>query len=160
MLPGMLTETRIGSKGFGLEVKVTGQNELEEEPRSLGRKALRAMLRKAFRGAAKIVQAEYKRLVPRRSGLYKQAIKVRAIKRRKHYVGAVAVVDKKSFKDAFYSGFVEWGTKTAKGKERIKAGHYGEQAFKNVNRKALDFIIDTLRTELGLAKSWKQAPEE
>jgi HK97 gp10 family phage protein len=96
-----------------------------------------AAIRKGSRIAAKIIAASVKATVPVATGAMKASLKVRALPRSRRYVGTRAV-----FEGVYYLGFVEYGTKHARGKRFY---HRSEEAVKG---QAMSTFISTIKGEL------------
>lgn len=99
---------------------------LDGLPRLIARKCLR----KALRPAAKLVQRRAKELAPRQTGALVRDIRVRALPRSTKFIG-VDVLMGKGVADqqdvAYYSSFVEFGTKHQAPDQFMRIAAYKEE---------------------------------
>lgn len=82
----------------------------------------------ATREAAKLIMAEVKRTIPKRTGLLRKSVKVRAIKRSRKRIGVRVTTSKFNSNyqgKAFYGAFLEFGWKT--GSRRVSSPKVGEK---------------------------------
>jgi HK97 gp10 family phage protein len=119
---------------------VQGAEQLQQKLSELSKTHAKAAIRKGTRAGAKIVQAEAKNRVPVRTGRLKKGLKVRAMPRKKNYVGTMVRLADTG--EVFYGGFVEFGTKY------IKPRHYLENASKAVKDAALNKAITEAKAEI------------
>ena len=111
--------------------KLTGDAALDAKFAALPGKMQKQILRDALRPAAKILQSEVVRIVPRRTGLLARSFKVRAGKRtRKDLVRFNVQTRAGDYKGAtYYGAFLEYGKLSGSRKDlaprkRIVGKHY------------------------------------
>lgn len=115
-------------------IRITGDRALIAKFHRLARVDAKRVLRKATREASKVILPMARKLAPKRTGALRKAIRVRATKRSRVYIGARVVVGKEWFTgEQFYGGFQEWGWRTGKrgaSKRRPVPGkHFLQQAY-------------------------------
>jgi HK97 gp10 family phage protein len=127
----------------GVKFKVTGVDKVVRKLRQFEPKVQRQAVSKATRAGAKLIQAEAKANVPVDTGALKEAIKVRAPKKRKKgKVATLVQVGAGDFKgDTFYGGMIEFGT------SKMTARPFMTPAFETKGAEARDVAI----AELGRA---------
>jgi HK97 gp10 family phage protein len=103
---------------------------------ALSKTVAKGAIRRGSRAAAKVVQAEAKKLTPVITGQLARNIQVRALPRSRRYVGCTVK------EQAPFAGFVEFGTKRSKGSHAI------ETAFENVKDQAQSVFIDTIKEQI------------
>lgn len=118
--------------------------------------------RKACRAAAKVILPRARANAPKQTGQLRKALRVRALKRSRVYVGARVTVgaDKWYTGDTFYAAFVEFGHKIGKrpSKNIIKSGrdkrqevpgkHYLEKAGEQSASAAVATFVRVAEQEL------------
>lgn len=127
-----------------MKAEVTGDKELIAKLDKLKKTKIKSIVNKSSRAGNKQIQKEAKKLAPKRTGLLRKSIKVRALKRSRVRAGTSATL---SFKgDGFYGSFVDLGTK------HQKAQNFMQRAADNVGKKALDtatkMVADLTEAEL------------
>lgn len=140
-------------------VTINGTKELAAVLRSIPEKEAAGAIRKGTRAGQKLIARVAVRRAPRRTGAMARAIKVRAMKRRRHRFGNVVVIGEKTFVgDAFYGGFQEFGwhigkrrTSTgASGRRFVEGEHFMERAARDKGRTAGLVAATIIRSELGI----------
>ncbi len=125
--------------------------------KELGPTAGKGPIRKGARAAAKLFQQKIKPTVPKKTGKLKKALKVRAGKSTKKYVGAWVTTGDPRVKNlnsgaAFYGSFLELGSKSgsrkSKNRRQIPAKPFMRPAFKMYKRPAAQMMIDTIYNEI------------
>lgn len=140
--------------GSGLLVKLVGDIKLRRLMKSLPNKDVKKAIRKAARAGAKIITAETKSLAPvGETKRLRRAIKTRAAKRSRKYIGVVTSIGEGNFQgDTFYGAFVEFGHKVGARKLANRAEVEGQgfmlKAAKNKKRAAGAKAAEVLKSEL------------
>lgn len=95
-------------------LRIDGLKEAIDKFRNtLPKKTVAASLRKGIRAGQKIITATAKGMAPRKTGALSAAIKTRAIKRSRNYVGLKTTVGESWFQgEQFYGAFQEFGWKS------------------------------------------------
>jgi HK97 gp10 family phage protein len=130
------------------DLELSGFDELIKKINTLSEDLPVASGRKALRDGAKVLQKELLANVPVDSGETKAAIKVRAGKRKKDYIGVLTgLLDGFFNGEVFYAGFNEYGYKTAKGK-KIPGKHWAKKSYEATEAAILERISQTLTEEV------------
>lgn len=146
----------------GIALQLQGLSELRAKLKRVATKDANKAIRKGTRASAKITTAAAKPAVPVVSGLWRQQIKTRAMKRRRGFIGARTTVGAKGWYagEAFYAAFVEFGHKIGKRpsekligtaadtRKQIEGKHYMERSVKHVADRAGQTCVDTIKSEL------------
>jgi HK97 gp10 family phage protein len=117
-----------------VDCKISGVKEIDDKLQTLGKTIARKVLRHGMRAGAKPVAETARRIAPVKSGLTKQAIKVKAIRKsRKTFGVAVQVGEGNYVGKTFYAAFVEFGHKTGKrgstNRKWVEGQHFMERAY-------------------------------
>jgi len=140
----------------GVTIQVVGDKELIAKLDRLEKRDARRVLRRAHRAAAKQILPKARGLAPvlRRQkgrvqrhapGLLRRAIRVRAAKRSRKFIGAVVTIGKGFFKgETFYGGFQEWGWRTRRGRT-IAGKLFMEEAAKRAGPGAAQRAIQMIK---------------
>ena len=140
-------------------VTIAGTRELAAVLKSIPEKEAAKAIRKGTRAGQKAIARVAKRRAPKRTGAMARAVKVRAMKRRRHRFGHVVVVGDKTFTgDTFYGGFQEFGwhvgkrrTSNGTGQRRfIEGEHFMERAARDKGKTAGIIATAIIRSELGI----------
>jgi len=127
----------------GIKFKITGVDKIVRKLKSVEPSIQQKALRKATRAGAKVIQAEAKALVPVDTGALKDAIKVKAGKRKKGRISTLVQVGQGDFKgDTFYGGMIEFGT------SKMPARPFMTPAYESKGEEARDAAIDALNRAL------------
>lgn len=105
------------ANNVALNVRIEGAREIEKALTEVTKGQGRAAIRKGCRAGAKIVQAAAKQTVPKKTGLLRKSIKVRAIKRTRTKIGVNVTTGKTASLftgKTYYGAFQEWGWKVGK----------------------------------------------
>jgi HK97 gp10 family phage protein len=121
-----------------------GAEEMQRKIAALDKPFLSKVLRVHMRNAAKQIQGQLLSAAPVRDGQTRNAIKVRAGKKKKGHITMLIVMAKESFVDKFYVAFVNWGTKFIKGSE------WADKAFEAKEAQARATIVN------GIAETFKE----
>jgi HK97 gp10 family phage protein len=139
------------SSGRTPAVVVTGDKALDKALHAFEPKVQRALTRKATRVAAKVVQEAAVLRVPILTGTLEDSLKVRAMRKRKgkrnrrgKFGHSVIASDGFFQGDAFYGGFMEFGTKQRFHKSGKSTGEIEPRSF-DFLRPALYEKKDTIR---------------
>lgn len=136
-------------------VKLQGGKELERKLLALDRKIARKIVSQALRAGAKVILKQARANAPKRTGLLRRSLKVKAGKSKKGRVSFVVQTAAGHYKgETFYGSFVEFGHKLgkrrrAKGvkdeRKRIPAQPFLEPAFNSKKEQAARVIADVIR---------------
>ena len=155
---------------------VTGDQELIRKLERCSRTDAKRAIRRGTRAAAKIVMPRARQLAPilggklgrdvrgrykqvgrvdkrRTRGLLRRAIRVRATKRSRRYIGAVVTLGEGFFKgETFYGAFQELGWKTGKrgseNRKQIPGKHFMERAAKEKEDEAVRVASEIILQEI------------
>ncbi len=121
---------------------LTGDKALDRKLAQMPTKVRNKMLRTGLKAGLTPILDDARNNAPTKSGLLHRSIKIRAAKRSRGTVGQAIITKEGFFKgEAFYAGFLEFGTKF------ISPLGFIKQAFERRKQQALD----TTRRELGKA---------
>ncbi len=121
---------------------LTGDKLLDRKLAQMDRKVQNKMVRDGLKAGLQPILDEAKANAPVKRGLLKRSLKIRGAKRRRGTIGRAIITKEGFFKgEAFYAGFVEFGTKFIKPRKFIK------RAFDRRKQQALD----TTRREMAKA---------
>lgn len=136
-----------------MSVKVEGLPQLIKALTAFEKKVMNKGLKKCFRDGSKVIAKAVKDETPKgQSGFLRKAIKVRAAKRKKNRIGVNVQIGEGNFKgDSFYGGFVEFGTKTADGKVKIKGRRFMKKGFDKSKDAAAAAMVESLRESIANA---------
>lgn len=142
-------------------IRLEGGPALERKLAALDSKVARKLSRQALRAGAKVVLAQAKANAPKRTGLLRRSLKVRAGKARKGFTQFRVQTAAGSFKgETFYGAFVEFGHKIGKRSSALRdykratgqdprgevpANPFIARAFRQKREAALQVIIATLK---------------
>jgi hypothetical protein len=151
-----------------MDSQLNGDTELIAKLIEIDERVAGKWLRTALRDGAKVVQQQCIAWAPVKSGVTRNAIKVRAGKRRQLGIYMLVTLSKRFFpvkENTFYVGFVDRGRKTGTGRgwkalsyrnirREIPGTLWLELAFERSIGRAREVIYDTLAR--GLAKEAKK----
>lgn len=142
----------------GVVIKLVGDRKLIRKLERLEKKDARRAIRRGSRAGIKIVTAAVKAAAPvGATGQLRKAIRTRAAKRSRRFIGAVTRLGEGYFKgETFYGSFQEFGWHSGKrrGKGKpdnrkwIEGKHFMEEAAKRVGKTAGDVAIRQMRFEI------------
>lgn len=118
-----------------MQVYVEGVEELMAKLKEVGKKAKPA-LRRGCRQGSKVIQKQAKDDAPKVTGDLRRAIKVRALKRSRKYVGTTVKMEIR------YGSFVNLGTR------KMKARAFLQQAVKEKGQQAANLAVGQALKEL------------
>lgn len=141
--PGTMTK-------FGrVDIKLEGARELDRKLRELPRKLQRKVIRQALRAGMRPIHEAAKQNAPVATGLLKQSIKLRAMKRnRRGVIGVKIETEGGNFKgETFYGAFQEFGYRRGKrslGNNRkfIPGKHYMQRAAEDKKEQAVAIVSE------------------
>jgi HK97 gp10 family phage protein len=145
---------------------VDGVEEVVRKLQSIEPKLQKQALRKAVREGAKVIQREAEANVPVDTGQLREAIKIRAPKKRKKgRISTLVQVGKGDFRgDTFYGAMIEYGTSKMPARPFMTPAYESKgEAAKNVAvaeiEKALDRIIRgmSIGGRIGKSKTFRRA---
>lgn len=94
---------------------ITGTKQLERKLKQLEPKVAKKVIRQSLRAGAKIIHTAAKAEAPKRTGVLRKSLKVRAARRNRRGTYAVMVTSGEAGNmftgKAFYGAFIHWGTK-------------------------------------------------
>jgi HK97 gp10 family phage protein len=133
------------------DIRLEGGPELERKLAELDKKVAFKITSRALRAGAKVILKETKARAPKRSGLLRRRLKVRAGKRRKGSIRfSVSTSDKDYSGDTFYAAFVALGHKVGSRKlpnrKKVAPNRFMEESFDARKRDATEEMIRELRT--------------
>jgi len=134
-------------------MKLVGEKRLIRLLERSAPKAAKKAIRKGSRDGSKIITRAAKANAPEKSGRLGRAIKTRAAKRRRGFIGTVTRIGAGAFLDeTFYGGFQEWGWKTGKrgseNRRQIPGKHFLEEAAKQKGPQAGHKAVSTTKRVL------------
>lgn len=141
----------IGTKSTGaadhIRFEVRGGAQLKRHLDQLADVEIKKILRKAMRAGAKVILPAARANAPvGAAGRLRKAIRVRAAKRSRKYIGMTVTVGKELFKgDEFYGAFQEFGWKTGKrrspNRKQIAGKHFLQKAGEQKGKAAGNTVI-------------------
>ena len=126
------------------KVSIEGFAELQKRLNELPKKLRNGAIRKGTRAGAKILQAKLKEATPVRTGRAAKAIKVRALKRSRRFVGTTVRFDKPKDARILYIAVVNYGSK----KRRIKPRRFANDATAAASQEAIDTALRIIADEI------------
>jgi HK97 gp10 family phage protein len=148
----------IGTRPTGaadhVRFEVRGAKELKRKLDELADKEVKKIVRQAMRAGAKVILPKAKAYAPvGATGNLRRAIKVRAAKRSRKYIGVNVTLGEGFFiGDAFYGAFQEFGWKTGKRKSakrrQVGGKHFMQRAAEQSGKAAGDAVISTIWNKL------------
>ena len=153
--------------GGGVTVRVEGAREIKRMLDAVPNKLAPPAMRKAYRAGAKVVTRRVQqraRSDPKthEKNLIARAVKTRATKRSRRYIGYVTTIGKGAYKGVtFYAAFVELGHLSGRragiqrrgGRKKVEGLHFMERGMEQVKeragRKALAMLWRLLRVAIG-----------
>jgi HK97 gp10 family phage protein len=148
----------IGTRATGaadhVRFEVRGDRELKRKLNQLANKEVKKIVRQAMRAGAKVILPRARANAPvGATGNLRRAIKVRAAKRSRKYIGINVTLGKGFFQgDEFYGAFQEFGWKTGKRKSsnrrEVPGKHFFERAARETGKAAGDAVIATIWQKL------------
>lgn len=123
--------------------KISGIKGIDKALTELPNRVAKKVIRKAMRSALKPVQSRVKALAPvGETGQLKQAVKVRASKRKKKLIFLNVRIGKQDFTgDTYYGAMVEFGHKIRSGGQvvgQVEGQHFMQKAFDQTAPQARD----------------------
>jgi HK97 gp10 family phage protein len=131
-------------------VTLEGGAALERKLKALDDKVSKKIVTKALRAGAKIILTAAKTAAPKRLGLLKKSLKVRAAKRKKGNIRFVVQTAYGDFKgETFYSAFLEYGhlagSRKLESRQPVPAQPFLGPAFESKKDEAAQAITAVIR---------------
>lgn len=132
----------------GVTIQLVGDVDLIRKLDRLEARDAKKAVRRGTRAGAKIIKPIVVSMAPKKSGILRQAIRVRATKRSRKFIGAVVQMGAGWFKGpTFYGAFQEWGWKSRSGRE-IPGKLFMQRATKYAGRQAAARAVTVIRDEI------------
>lgn len=135
----------------GVTIQLVGDVDLIRKLGRLEKRDAKKAVRRGTRAGAKIIHPVARSLTPKGEeggGTQRQAIRVRATKRSRNFIGAVVRLSVEWFRGKiFYGGFGEWGWKSRGGRQ-IPGKLTMERAAKRAGRQAGHKATTVIRDEI------------